>query len=213
MAGKKIAVLGGSFSPVHIGHASIAEELVRRQLADEVWLVPCRRNPLKEGMPADDTLRLSLLARAADYINRRLNAKRPEGKSEDKDCRIKVNEVELKLPAPSYTWKTLSKLLELYPDCRFALAIGADSCADFRKWANADWIKRNFEIIVYPRPGYSLEGINPDEFRLLSDVELHDVSSTEIRKTLKEGEDIGQLMPWATPEDINNMKNFYYGGK
>lgn len=207
---KKIAIIGGSFSPIHIGHASIAEELIRSSLAEEVWLMPCRRNPLKAVSPIDDRLRLHLLDKAAAYVNGRL-CQNNSPEDDSNACPVKICRLELELPVPSYTWKTLDALKKKFPDFDFAVAIGADSCADFDKWARAEWIKENFEIMVYPRPGTCLEDVKTDGFVVLDEVRLHDVSSTEIRKFLSTGELPEGLMPWADKNDINNMKNLYYG--
>lgn len=198
---KRIAILGGSFSPVHAGHTSVAAGILERGLANEVWLMPCRRNPLKESSPAIlDSLRLQLLRLAADYTVRSRSL--PEGS-------IRVSELELALPEPSFTCDTLSYLQNSYPGFRFRLAMGADSHNDFSKWKNFEWIERNFSPIVYPRPGYSLDE-RRSGWDYLDDMQPVDISSSEIRDSLLEGrESVKRFMPWidGSEEIVSKLRN------
>lgn len=183
---KTTAVFGGSFSPVHTGHMAVARGVVERGLADDVWLMPCRRNPLKAAVLMDDISRLRLLRQAADYTNRRLGGER-----------IKVSELELEMPAPSYTSETLKALTEKYPDRGFRLVVGADSYLDFHRWRNWEWIVENFAPIVYPRPGQTIGTLEPG-WTLLGGVEEVDISSTRLREMIKSNQPAVEYMPWIT---------------
>ena len=183
---KRVAVFGGSFSPVHIGHARLASAVIRKGLADEVWLMPCRRNPLKANAPQfDEEKRLGLLHKAARYCNTLFGKER-----------IKVSELELTMPEPSFTADTMRRLMAENPDVEFRLLVGADSCLDFSRWREWEWLERNFAPIVYPRPGYALEGARQG-WTLLEDVEQTDVSSTLLREMMAKGEDPREFMPWV----------------
>ena len=138
-----VGVLGGSFSPVHKGHLEVARTVVERGLVDEVWLMPCRRNPLKDGsttMP--DAERLRLLNKAADYYNGLMEREA-----------VMVKDTELGMPEPSFTADTLRKLSVEYPGIELRLITGADSYINFNRWKEWRWIEANFRPIVYPRPG------------------------------------------------------------
>ena len=76
----------------------------------------------------------------------------------------------------------------------FALIIGEDNLRDFHKWRNAKEIVENYRILVYPRKG---EGVSASmwENLFLIDAPLADVSSTEIREMLGEGQDISPYVP------------------
>ena len=94
---------------------------------------------------------------------------------------------------PSYTWNTLEALKQDYPDREFVLMIGGDNWDLFDKWYRADDIRKNFQIIVYPRRGFKggIDGL-----------ELIDISSTDIRQRIKAGKSIKHMVPKAVAEYI-----------
>eukprot|EP01039_Chlorochromonas_danica_P017759 gene17759-21219_t len=72
----------------------------------------------------------------------------------DNSIELEVSDVELKLPQPSYTIDTLTHLKEKYPQHEFALIMGSDNLVSLPKWKNYKLILRDYQIFVYPRPGY-----------------------------------------------------------
>ena len=181
---KTVGIYGGSFSPVHSGHMAVACAVIRQNLADEVWFMPCRRNPLKATEPGlEDAERLSLLKKALDYHKH------------ETEGRLRLSELELEMPAPSYTRDTLRRLVLEHPDYKFRLICGADSYLDFHKWKDWKWIEENFDPIVYPRPGYEISNID-NHWTYLRGVEETDISSSEIRRAYEEGTVRTDMMPW-----------------
>ena len=173
----KTGIFGGSFNPIHNGHISLARQLRKKAGLDEVWLMVSPQNPLKASADLlDDEIRMEMA---------RLAVEDEEG--------IKASDYEMHLPKPSYTWNTLQALKQDYPDREFVLMIGGDNWALFDKWYRADDIRENFQIIVYPRRG-SKGGIE--------DLELIDISSTEIRERIKAGKRIDHMVPKAVAEYI-----------
>ena len=182
-----VAVFGGSFSPVHTGHLAVAEGLVRSGLADEVWLTPCRKNPLKTGpCLMSDEERVNLLGEAISFM---------ENTRKDLKGKLKISEIELGMEIPSYTIKTLERLSEEYPSHTFRLAVGADSYLDFEKWRDWERIEKRFAPVVYPRPGYEIGNLREGWTRL-ENVEEIDISSTELREKMSKGSDTSEYMPW-----------------
>lgn len=176
----RTAVFGGSFNPVHYGHINLAKEILRQDLADEVWLMVSPRNPLKQQADLLDEqtrLRLARLA-LADVPG------------------VFASDDEFSLPRPSYTWKTLDALRSKYPDRAFFLVIGGDNWQLFPRWARADYIIAHYPIIVYPRPGYDLDEQSlPPSVRVLRSVPLFPYSSTEVRAALRSGADVSAMVP------------------
>lgn len=195
MSSKRVAILGGTFSPVHQGHMELCKKTLEKNLADEVWLMPCRRNPLKEyEADLDDELRLDLLKKASDFYNALLGSES-----------IKITEIELNMPSPSYTANTMKRLQTLNPDIDFRIIVGSDSYLNFGKWKEHDWLEKNFKPIVYPRPGYEIENLK-ECWAILEDAELFPVSSTDIRHMIGRGETELNMMPWLKENDIWKIK-------
>ncbi|MBO5710586.1 MAG: adenylyltransferase/cytidyltransferase family protein, partial [Rikenellaceae bacterium] len=109
------ALYFGSYNPVHKGHTSIAEWIVEKGFAQELWFVPSPQNPFKRSNElAPETTRAEMLELAIT--------------SEWRD-KISVCRVEFDLPKPSYTVNSLRKLTQDFPDRRFMLVMGADNLA------------------------------------------------------------------------------------
>lgn len=176
---KRVGVFGGSFNPVHWGHVRLAEWIVRHGWADEVWLMVSPRNPLKE--------QAGLLPEAERLDMARLAAGEVAG--------VRASDFEFSLPRPSYTWRTLEALRAAFPATAFSLIIGADNWQHFDRWARPDYIRAHHKLLVYPRPGYPLDASAlPDGVDLLG-APVFDVSSTRVRKLLRENGDASRLVP------------------
>ena len=116
----KIAVYSGSFDPLHIGHLAIMEYITQKEDFDWVYLVVTPQNPLKdEGKARTGRKRFRAARRAV---------RRHPG------LRVKVDRIELRMPPPNYTLKTLDALREREPDNEFTLVIGADNLERMRRW-------------------------------------------------------------------------------
>lgn len=189
-ARKKIGLFGGSFDPVHTGHLMVASFIAQNSELDEVWLnlSPC--NPLKkEPRESSDDDRLEMLRLATAGVPF-----------------LNVCSVELTMPYPSYTISTLRLLKEMYPDCDFKLIIGSDNWNLFGRWKDSDAIINDFGVIVYPRPGYPVD-YQPEGVSII-DAPLVELSSTFIRKNVKEGKDMNFFLPQAVYQYIHE-RNLY----
>ena len=177
----RTGIFGGSFNPIHKGHISLARQLREKAGLDEVWLMVSPQNPLKASADLlDDEIRMQMARLAV------------EG-----ETGIIASDYEMHLPKPSYTWNTLQALNKDYPDREFVLMIGGDNWQLFDKWYHADDIRKNYQIIVYPRRGFEggIDGLD-----------LIDISSTEIRERIKAGKGIKRLVPKAVAEYITINK-------
>lgn len=188
----KIGIFGGSFNPIHVGHITLARQLKTLAGLDEVWLMVSPQNPLKQGSTEllDDQLRYQL-ARLALYGEKGIVA-----------CNY-----ELHLSKPSYTWNTLERLRQDFPQHTFLLLIGGDNWQNFHRWYRADDIMRQYEIVIYPRRG---SDINPDTLPSsvkVVNTELIDVSSTDIRLRGKQRKPLEGTIP-AIIEPL--VRRLYY---
>lgn len=172
----KVGVFGGSFDPIHNGHINLAEYVLEHTDLDEVWLMVSPLNPLKpQGYVATDLERFQMARLAV--------AGHPG---------IKVSDFEFSLPIPSYTYNTLCRLKEAYPDIDFSLIVGGDNWATFERWRNPQEILDEFGVIVYPRPGEEIKTlensqliIDHSSLIILEGAPEMPISSTEIRSILK----------------------------
>lgn len=162
-------IYGGSFNPIHNGHTQLGIGLHRQGLVDELWFVVSPHNPHKQQKDLlNDEERLNLARLAVTETPY-----------------LKVSDVEFHLPRPSYMVNTLETLRTQYPQREFILVMGADNWEKFSHWYRHEEIMRHHRIIVYPRPGYTLQD-TPSQVTV-ADTPLIPISSTEIRKQIHEG--------------------------
>jgi nicotinate-nucleotide adenylyltransferase len=188
----KTGLYFGSFNPIHIGHMAIANYMVEFTDLEQLWFVVSPHNPLKE--------KKSLLA---DHHRLEMVRLAVEG-----DDRFRVSDIEFRLPTPSYTIGTLAYLEEKNPGREFQLVMGSDGLGTFHKWKNADLIASKYHRLVYPRPG-----LNPAEWKgtpnlTFVDAPLMEISSSFIRKAVREGRDVRHLVPAKAFQYMREM-HFY----
>jgi len=188
----RIGIFGGSFNPIHVGHIALARQLHRLAQLDEVWLLVSPQNPLKRASTdlLDDDLRLQMARLALQD-----------------EPHIVASDYEFSLPKPSYTWNTLQRLSNDYPQHEFILLIGGDNWANFHRWYKADDILKQYQIVVYPRRGSSIDASVLPENVTLVDTALLDISSTDIRQRVRQGRGIKRLVPKV----IEPLVRQYYG--
>jgi nicotinate-nucleotide adenylyltransferase len=188
----KIGLFFGSFNPIHTGHLVIAEYLAENSDLDQVWLVVSPHNPLK--------IKSTLLAN-----NHRLAMTKLATEDSKK---LKVSDIEFKMPVPSYTINTVVRLIEKYPKNSFTLILGADNLETFNKWKNYEQLLNLCELYVYPRPGYT-GGNLKDHLRVKwVDAPQMEISATYIREAIKAGKSVRFMLPEAVYKYISEM-NFY----
>lgn len=184
----RTALFGGTFNPLHNGHLAIAQSVLEQGLADEVWILITPCNPWKKDQALlDDRLRYDMVAQAV---------KEMDG--------VRASDYEFKLDKPSYTANTLRRISADYPDREFILTIGADNWVKFHNWREADFILKNYPIIVYPRQGYPIENVSGNV--TLLDCPLMDISSTQIRQMVHNGTPINELVPASVARTILEKK-------
>lgn len=177
---EKIGLFFGSFNPVHNGHLMLANYILAFGDIDQVWFVVSPHNPLK---PVSDLLpenqRLDLVRFAIDSF-----------------ARFKLCDIEFAMPRPSFTIDTLTLLSSKHPEKHFSLIMGSDSIDSFHLWKDFETLLSRYTLLVYPRKGGSEN--NPlYQHHSVKRIEAPqiEVSSSFIRKGLKQGKDLRFFMP------------------
>ena len=188
----KIGLYFGSFNPIHSGHLVIAGYMAEFSDLKQVWMVVSPHNPLKPaGTLLQDYHRFHLVELGIGS-NRKL----------------KASKIEFELARPSYTVVTLAYLQDKYPKHEFSLIMGADNLENLHKWKNFELILEHHDIYVYPRPNHDGGNLKDHPRVKWIDAPQMEISSSFIRKSIKEGKDVRYMMPETVAEYIDEM-NFY----
>ena len=184
MDGEALALLGGSFDPIHVGHLHIGEVLLSEAGFDRVLFVPA-------GLPAHKPERR--LAGAQHRLRMVRHAVRYQP-------RFAVSDIELRRSGTSYTVDTVAALRArgVVVD-RPGLVVGDDLLADYRSWRDYHALAVNVRFVVARRltdlssREAALAGFEY-EYTQLPNLLLQ-VSSTEVRRRLARGGSVRHLVP------------------
>ena len=195
----RIAVFGGSFNPVHIGHLKLVKKVKTEFNIDKVIVVPTYSTPLKDN---------SNLISGADRFNMCKLA------FEGIDF-VEVSDFEILHQKESYTYITLEHFKSVYPDDELFFVVGADMFNTIDKWKNPDYIFKSAVIIVVERNGSNADIFQKaDELSLIGcksvilNESVYDISSTEIRGKFSKNEDVSAYLDCKVIDYINN-NNLY----
>jgi len=174
----KIALFFGTFNPIHVGHLIIAQASMAQAEVDKVWFVVSPSSPDKD---------YSKLLHEFDRLDLVREAIR-----DNPD--FKAIDIEFNLPKPSYTYLTIRKLNEDFPENEFFILMGADNFQNLNKWKNIEELRRQVKFIVYPRNEKANFQTN-DELSKVIHAPLLQLSSTTLREMIRKGESIRYLIP------------------
>ncbi len=180
----RIAVLGGSFDPIHHGHlvvASVAREVVG---AAQVRFIPAGEQPFKAGhhaAPGGHRAAMVELAVAGDPA-------------------MVADRVEVDRPGLSYTVDTLADVRRRFPGVTIVLLLGSDAATLFPKWRDPSGIRAQAEVVVFARDGEAVpEGI-ADRVVPVPRIEI---SSTAVRRRVRSGQSIHYWVPDSVAQYID----------
>lgn len=198
----KIAILGGSFDPPHIGHILIAQQVKEILKMDEIWLMPLYQKVMQD----------EIFHKKLTPVNDRL-AMAHKLKNEF----IKVSEFEILHNQTSYTYDTLEELQMQHPKDTFYWILGSDQLNGFSKYYKWKDLVKTKNLIIFPREhtlwhleekvkeSLQLQKIPKNVIVLQSrDTILTNISSSTIRKRVKKGLMIDFLVPAAVYAYIKN---------
>lgn len=178
----RIAIYGGSFNPMHIGHEKIVDYVLNNLNMDKIIIIPV-------GIPSHRENNL-------EQSDTRLKICKEIFKGNKK---IEVSNIEIKSEGKSYTYDTLLKLIDLYGENNeFFEIIGEDSLKSLKTWKNYEELLKICKFIVFRRKDdkniqIDEEFLNNKNIIILEN-EYYNISSTEIRNMVKNNEDISAFV-------------------
>lgn len=180
---RRVGLFGGSFNPPHVAHLAVAEAARDQVGLDRVLWVPAATAPHKQGRPITEAHHRLAMTRLAVAGN----------------AAFEVSPVEIERGGVSYTVDTVRAVQAEHPETELYLILGGDSLAQFASWREPEEILRRASLIVYPRPGADLAGVDPSVMARATvlDRPLLDPSSTTLRRLLRAERSVRYLVPDA----------------
>ncbi len=190
---REIALFGGTFDPVHLGHLIVARAVAERRGFERITFVPTAWPPHKQPALAAAEHRLAMLQLATRG-----------------DPLFDISRVELNRTAASYTYDTLADLRDEHgPEAKLYWIIGADMLADLHTWRRSQEVVELANIVVASRWPWSAKveevltelagSFRPEQVQrireLVTETPLIDISSSAIRRRVADGQSIRNLVP------------------
>lgn len=136
--------IGGTFNPIHIGHARLALECQAQTSASLVAFVPCCIPPHKASPDISQAARIDMVERTVDELNAQIPGRAP----------FTVEAYELEREEVSYTVTTLQALRARYPNDSLLWVIGMDSLVSLNRWHEWRHLTNFANLLVVNRPGW-----------------------------------------------------------
>lgn len=191
---KRIGVLGGSFNPIHMGHVALGTGSLEAFKLDALIVVPSGNHPFKGATPVTARQRYEMAQLAfADNVQ------------------VLVSDMEVREEGVSYSIDTLHRLSLLHPNDSLVFIQGADIPNELHKWHRAEELHKYCSFAIAARRGYPTAQLEDRIARLTetlhldieyADMDLPEVSSTDIRRRLACGESCQGMVPEAVLQYI-----------
>jgi len=191
----KIAIMGGTFNPIHNAHLISAEQVQDQLSYDRVLFIPSARPPhkgLHDIIDSEHRYEITQIA-VADNPH------------------FEVLRIELDRKGQSYAIQTIKELQKLYgSNCELAWIIGADSLIEFKIWKDWDEILNICHFIATTRSGYPLSKVPYDIINRVEILQIPEIeiSATDIRNRIRSKNSIRYLVPPKVAEYITRHKLF-----
>ncbi len=171
----KVGILGGCFNPPHKMHIEIARELIKQGALDKVIFVPTG-NGYNKAELVDVEYRIAMLDLVIDKEN------------------MEVSDISSDLNY-NYTFEVLDYFKSKYTDAQIYFICGTDNLKEFNRWRNYEYILSNYKLLVVARNGDNVDKLIQEYAKhvdniCVANIEENLVSSTLIRKALKENNNV-----------------------
>ncbi|MDF2890030.1 MAG: NadD [Clostridia bacterium] len=192
----RYAIMGGTFDPIHFGHLAAAETVREKLNCQKVIFIPSGNPPHKKGRVLTDSIhRYTMTVLAANS-----------------NPYFEVSNIEMNRNGYSYTLDTIKELNKYYgKKVELLFITGADALLEIETWHKVDELLRLCSFVAVTRPGYDKSKLEQKLLYLQSkyNVELHivdvpglNISSTDIRKRVREGASIRYLVSDAVEQYV-----------
>lgn len=194
-----IGILGGTFNPIHYGHTFIANYVLDYMELDEIMFIPSGNPPHKDKQIVIDKIHRKNMVELAIKNNNKFS----------------MNSIEIDKEGYSYSYDTLTALIEKNPNSNFYYIIGQDAFIFMDKWYR---YKELFEIanfIIVTR-GEEIKNKIEDMYKeqnakmIFVNSPMIDISSTQIRQRLKYNKSIKYFVNEDVEEYILKNKLYNY---
>ena len=162
---KSIAIFGGTFDPVHLGHLELVKAARQSEDLDQVMFMPCWQSPFKGKTIANGQQRYHMLELAIAELGMGDWAT--------------VGDFEINRETPSYSWQTVAHFREQMPDVNWHWIVCTDQWRVIDRWAEADKLRQWLSFIVLTRDGEKVESRSGWSHRSVAFE--HPASASEIR--------------------------------
>ncbi len=197
----RLGVMGGTFDPIHHGHLVTAEEALWQFHLDEVVFVPTGQPWMKADRQVTASEHRYLMTVIATAPNPKFT----------------VSRIEVDREGPTYTIDTLKQLREARgPEVELFFVTGADAMFEILQWKDPHAVLAEAHFIAATRPGYDLarfqDVATPHPNVTVMDIPALAISSSDIRRRVREGEPIRYLVPEGIHTYIHKFELYAPGG-
>lgn len=198
----KIGIMGGTFDPIHNGHLMLGEYAYREFQLDKIWFMPNSNPPHKasESIESQTKNRVEMVEKAIQGIEY-----------------FTLQRYEVDNTDVNYSYKTMQHFNQVYPEHEFYFIIGADSLFNMEKWVHPEILLKSCKMLAAYRDEKSTDEMLA-QIQYLNekyDAEIYllntpnvDISSSDIRRMIKEGTTIHGLVPESVFQFIEEKQLF-----